>query len=220
MLENLYKPSERVLDPIERGSEVLFALIMVLTFTCSFSVAGAGREDVRTMLIGALGCNLAWGIIDAVLYVLGRFSALGHGILSLRALRLATDPARAQQIISHVLPPVLASVLSSSDFEMIRQKLIDLPDRPRRPQLGKDVWLGAFAVFLAVVITTLPVIVPFAAIGDARRALRVSNGVAITMLFLTGYAFGRHSGLYPTRTGLAMVLLGSALVGITISLGG
>ena len=38
---------------------------MVLTFTGSLSVAEAGRDDVRTMLIGALGCNLAWGIIDA-----------------------------------------------------------------------------------------------------------------------------------------------------------
>ena len=57
--------SKRVLEPIERVSEVLFGLIMVLTFTGSLSVAEAGREDVRTMLIGALGCNLAWGIIDA-----------------------------------------------------------------------------------------------------------------------------------------------------------
>ena len=54
------------LEPMERISEVLFGLIMVLTYTCSFSVAGAGREEVRTMLIGALGCNLAWGLIDAV----------------------------------------------------------------------------------------------------------------------------------------------------------
>src|SRR5437660_5533748 len=66
MIESLTNPSERLLDPMERISEVLFALIMVLTFTCSFSVADAGREQVRTMLLGALGCNLAWGIIDAV----------------------------------------------------------------------------------------------------------------------------------------------------------
>ena len=54
------------LEPMERISEILFGLIMVLTYTCSFSVAGAGREEVRTMLVGALGCNLAWGVIDAV----------------------------------------------------------------------------------------------------------------------------------------------------------
>ena len=53
--------SKRVLDPIDRVSEVLFGLIMVLTFTGSLSVAEAGRDDVRAMLIGALGCNLAWG---------------------------------------------------------------------------------------------------------------------------------------------------------------
>ena len=54
--------SRRVLEPIDRVSEVLFGLIMVLTFTGSLSVAEAGRDDVRTMLIGALGCNLAWRI--------------------------------------------------------------------------------------------------------------------------------------------------------------
>ena len=63
--------SRRVLDPIDRVSEILFGLIMVLTFTGSLSVAEAGRDDTRTMLIGALGCNLAWGIIDAVLFLMG-----------------------------------------------------------------------------------------------------------------------------------------------------
>jgi hypothetical protein len=58
------------LRPIDRVSEVLFGLIMVLTFTGSLSIAEAGREDVRTMLIGALGCNLAWGIIDAAFYLM------------------------------------------------------------------------------------------------------------------------------------------------------
>jgi len=33
----------RVLDPIDRVSEVLFGLIMVLTFTGSLSVAEAGH---------------------------------------------------------------------------------------------------------------------------------------------------------------------------------
>ena len=74
MPENLIKSSRRHLEPMERISEVLFGLIMVLTYTCSFSVAGAGQEEVRTMLVGALGCNLAWGFIDAVFYLMGSFS--------------------------------------------------------------------------------------------------------------------------------------------------
>ena len=64
-------PSRRVLDPVERLSEVIFGIIMALTFTGTLSIATAGREDVREMLIGAIGCNTAWGIVDGVMYVIG-----------------------------------------------------------------------------------------------------------------------------------------------------
>ena len=220
MFADLEHPPRRILEPMERITEVLFALIMVLTFTCSFSVAGAGREEVRTMLIGALGCNLAWGIIDAVFYLMGSFSALGQGILRLRALREATNPAHAHQIIAHALPPVVVSVLSSSELESMRQKLSELAGLPPRPRLRMTDWLGALGVFLIVVLATLPVIIPFAVIEDAKRALRVSNGIAIVMLFVTGYAFGRIAGHRPLGMAASMVILGAAMVAITISLGG
>jgi VIT1/CCC1 family predicted Fe2+/Mn2+ transporter len=220
LIDNLAHPSNRVLEPMDRISEVLFALIMVLTFTCSFSVASAGREEVRTMLIGALGCNLAWGLIDAVFYLMGSFYELGQGIVKLRALRQATNSVEAHQIIAHALPPVVTSILASSDLEAMRQKLNLLPDLPPRPSLGKEAWLGALAVFLVVVLATLPVVVPFAVIEDARRALRVSNAIAVGMLFLAGYAFGRSAGHRPLAMGVVMVILGGAMVGITILLGG
>jgi hypothetical protein len=220
MFADSVHPSRRILEPMERITEILFALIMVLTFTCSFSVASAGREQVRTMLIGALGCNLAWGIIDAVFYLMGSFGALGQGILRLRALREAPNPAHAHQIIAHALPPVVVSVLSSSELESMRQKLSNLTDLPRRPRLRITDWFGALGVFLIVVSATLPVVAPFALIEDARRALRVSNGVAIGMLFLSGYAFGRFSGHRPLWMATGMVILGGAMVAITISLGG
>src|SRR6516162_297168 len=90
------KPSKRVLDPHERIAEVLFGLIMVLTFTGSLSVAEAGRESVRTMLIGALGCNLAWGIIDGVLYLMGSLADKGSKLATLQALRKTSDPVKGQ----------------------------------------------------------------------------------------------------------------------------
>ena len=58
------KLPDGILDPMDRISEVLFGLIMALTFTCALGVATADDIQVRTMLIGALGCNLAWGIIE------------------------------------------------------------------------------------------------------------------------------------------------------------
>ncbi len=219
MPEDSTKPSKRLLEPTERISEVLFGLIMVLTFTGSLSAAQAGRGEVRTMLIGALGCNLAWGIIDGFFYLMACFSERGRDIMTLRALRKAADPSEVQGIIAEVLPEV-ASVLAPVEFEAMRHKLSQLPEPPPRPRLTKSDWLGALGVFLLVFLSTFPVTIPFIFTRDARAGLRISNGVAVVMLFLAGYAFGRYAGGRPWVTGASMVVLGGVLVGITIALGG
>src|SRR5215213_8847872 len=212
--------SRRVLEPIDRVSEVLFGLIMVLTFTGSLSVAEAGRDDVRTMLIGALGCNLAWGIIDAVLYLMGCLAEKGRGLLTFRAVRTAADPKEAQRHIADALPPVVASVLQPDELEAVRHRLMQLPEPPAKAQLSKDDWLGAVGVFLLVFLCTFPVVIPFIFMSHAGPALRVSNAVAVVMLFLTGYAFARITGRHAWVTGFSMVVLGLILVGMTMALGG
>src|SRR5258707_14726199 len=111
------KLSKRLLEPHERISEVLFGLIMVLTFTGSLSIAEAGRDDVRTMLIGALGCNLAWGIIDGVLYLMGCLAEKGRGLLTFRAVRKAADPKEAQRLIADALPSVVAAGFGPVEME-------------------------------------------------------------------------------------------------------
>jgi VIT1/CCC1 family predicted Fe2+/Mn2+ transporter len=214
------KSSKRVLEPNERISEVLFGLIMVLTFTGSLSVADAGRDDIRTMLIGALGCNLAWGIIDAVFYLMGCLSDQGRGIRVLRALRKATAAEEAHRVIADALPPMVAATLGPAEYESMRQKLVQLPEPLSRPQLAKEEWLGAIAVFLWVFLITFPVAIPFIFMDDLGRGMRVSNAIAVVLLFLTGYAFGRVAEYRPWLSGLAMVVLGSVLVAITIALGG
>ncbi len=85
-------PFGRVLDPMERISETLFGLIMALTFICSLGVATTGNVKIQTMLIGALGCNLAWGIVDGGLYLLARINDQGRNILTLRAIRARPIP--------------------------------------------------------------------------------------------------------------------------------
>jgi VIT1/CCC1 family predicted Fe2+/Mn2+ transporter len=205
---------------MERVSEVLFGLIMALTFTCTLGVATADNLQIRTMLFGTLGCNLAWGIIDAGVYLLARLNDRGRKILMLRAMREAPDLETAQRIIADALPPLVASVVPSAQLELMRQKLHQLPEPPERPKLTKRDWLGACGVCLLSFLSTFPIVIPFIFIGDARPALRASNAVAITMLFFCGYVFGYHSGLRPWVTGLTMVAIGGALVGIAVTLGG
>ncbi len=220
MVENSERSSKRVLEPIDRVSEVLFGLIMVLTFTGSLSVAEAGRDDVRTMLIGALGCNLAWGIIDGVLYLMGCLAEKGRGLQAFRAVREASDPRKAQRLIAHALPSAIASILEPAELETMRQRLQELPEPSRHASLHRDDWRGAGGVFLLVFLCTFPVVLPFIFMHNAGPALRVSNAVAIVMLFLTGCAFGRLSGYRWWLVGISMVVLGMILVGLTMALGG
>src|SRR6187200_2142779 len=121
-----------LLDPIDRISEVLFGLIMVLTSTNTINVLSAGRADIGTMIMGALGCNLAWGIIDAALYVMGCLNERGRNLLMLRAVRQPVSPEEAKRLISDSLPEPLASVLSEDEAQAIRQKLVQLPEPPIR----------------------------------------------------------------------------------------
>ena len=208
------------LQSIDRVSEVLFGLIMVLTFTGTLSVATAGHEDVRTMLIGALGCNLAWGLIDAVFYLMGALAEKGKNLETYRAVRSTSDPQQAQRLVAGALPPIVASVLEPKELEGLRERLMRLPEPPERASLSKDDWLEAVHVFLLVFLSTLPVTLPFLFISDAGLALRISDGIAILLLFVAGLAFGRITGRRPLYVGIAMVIVGLVLVGMTIALGG
>lgn len=210
----------RALEPIDRVSEVLFGLIMVLTFTGSLSVAEAGRDEVRTMLIGALGCNLAWGIIDAVLYLMGCMAERGGGLRKLRRLRESGDAAEGQRLVAEALPPIVVSVMEPPELESLRVRLKGLPEPPERAGFQRDDWLGAMAVFLWVFLSTFPVVVPFIFMSSVQPAMRVSNGIAVGLLFLTGWAFGRCAGRNPWVTGATMLFLGLVLVAMTIALGG
>ena len=211
--------SRRALDPIDRISEILFGLIMVLTFTGSLSVAEAGRDDTRTMLIGALGCNLAWGIIDGVLYLMGGLANKGRLVRQLRAARRSASREEAQRILTGLLPEPIAGLVEPSDLALIDERLRQRPE-PQIPRLDRDDWRGAVAVFLLVFLSTFPVAIPFLVVDGAVRALRVSNLIAIVMLFILGYAFGQLTHRNAWRWGVSMVVIGVALAGLTMVLGG
>ena len=220
MSDEASKSSKRVLEPIERVSEVLFGLIMVLTFTGSLSVAESGRDDVRTMLIGALGCNIAWGIIDGIFYLMGSLAEKGRGLIAFRAVRKATNPEEARGIVADALPPVIAAILEPAELDAMSRRLQELPEPSGHMSFRRSDWLGAIGVFLLVFLSTFPVVLPFVFVSEIHLAMRISNGIAIAMMYVAGHFLGKHAGLRPIPTGLVMVALGVVLVGITIALGG
>jgi VIT1/CCC1 family predicted Fe2+/Mn2+ transporter len=209
-----------ILDPTERFGEILFGLIMVLTFTGTLSVTEAGRADVREMLVAALGCNLAWGIVDGVMYVINEMTNRARGRVLLRKLHDVEDAAAGHRMIADVLPDCVADILGDEELESMRRKLVARPLPPAGvPFEMRDLVAGG-AVCLLVFLTTFPVAVPFMVIHDPQPALRISNAIALATLFLLGRSLARYTGGRSWRLGLGMLVLGASLVALTIALGG
>ena len=210
---------KRLLDPIERSSEVLFGLIMVLTFTGSFRVSGGDHDDVNRMLLGALGCNLAWGIIDGIFYLLATLSQRGHNLALLREVQ-NSSPERGRQILGAAMSDDLSAVLTDIEVESIRSRMKEVPEAAKHPKLRRSDYLAALGVCLLVFLSTFPVVLPFLFMRHPMRALRVSNLIAVVMLFFVGWTYGKYAGYGPWKVGVVMVLAGLCMVGLTIAMGG
>jgi VIT1/CCC1 family predicted Fe2+/Mn2+ transporter len=209
-----------VLDPTDRFSEVVFGVVMAMTFTGTVSVASAGEQDIRELLYAAVGCNLAWGIVDAVMYVITTVADRGSTYRLVSAIGGAKDADAGRRIVAENLPGGLADVLPTSVLEGIRSAIADGAGNAPRPRVTRGDLAGALGVFALVVLGTLPVTLPFAFLSDVTLALRVSQGIGLAMLFLSGSALGHYAGFGTWRSGFAMLAIGVALVSLVIALGG
>jgi hypothetical protein len=213
-------PREPVLSPVDRISEILFGLFMALTFVGAVSVAESGREEIRTMFAAALGCNLAWGLVDAVMYLIRTVTDRGRQVTLLRAVRAAPDAVSGRRLIERSLSRVAAGLVSATEVEAVRGRIVAAGSVPTRPTLRRDDWVAAAAIFALVVASTFPVVVPFAVIDDVGAAMWVSRGISLAMLFAGGLALGRYAGYGSWKVGFMMVGLGTALVIAINALGG
>jgi hypothetical protein len=211
---------EAVLSPVDRVSEMLFGLFMALTFIGAVSVADSGREQIREMFIAALGCNLAWGLVDAVMYLVRTVTDRGRLLTVVRSVQAAPDSASGARIVEQSLSRVAAGLLSPAEFEAVRQRIAAMATVPKRPKLTAQDAVAALAIFLMVVVATFPVVLPFALIQDVGLAKTVSRAIALGMLFLGGLALGRYAGYGSWRVGLMMAGLGTAVVIAINALGG
>jgi VIT family protein len=209
----------RILDPLERTTEVLFGVIMVLTFTSSISVAQSGRAETGEVLLAALGCNVAWGIVDAAFYLMASFVERARGLRMLRAIRESPDQALTHGLILTALPSPVSAVMTSSEVDGLRERLRQW-DPPAMSMLNSRDFAGALGVFLLVFLSTLPIVLPFLVVAHAGAAMRTSNAIAIAMLFGCGWSLGLHTGRSSWHSGLLMVGVGLVLVAVTIALGG
>ena len=204
--------------------EILFGLIMTLTFTLAAGIViqEEGRDGARAMLIAILGCNLAWGIIDGVLYVLGQVFERGRLRRIGFHLRQATSDSEARRMVADELDETLTSMTDESTRHSLYQSIVErarsapqMVNRVRRADL-----LGGLAAGWLVFACSFPAVLPFLMLDDPRLALRVSNAILLGLLFFVGWRWARHTLARPWIAGSVFMLVGLLLVALAIPLGG
>jgi hypothetical protein len=218
----LFRKLHRHLDPGDTLAELIFGLLMVLTFTLGARLLGPD-ESTEGLLVAAIGCNIAWGIIDAFLFVLGRVFERLRVASVVESLRAASDEPAAMAVLQSEFDGGLAGLADAPHrdgfFASIVAAARVLPGA--RPRLLANDLRGAVRVFFLVVATAVPAAVPFFFVSDdAYLALRMSNALLIACLFVVGFLWGRHVGARPIFAGALIMSIGIVLVLIAIPLGG
>lgn len=213
----------RYIDPADSLGEVLFGMIMALTFTLGAGLLSQ-REDMNPhdLVVAMIGCNIAWGTIDAVLYLIGSLFNRNQRIHFVRKLRAAASDAAALAAIREEFGLEDEPDMSAEDRAAFHRVVLDILKRasadPARLR-WRDVQAAGVIVAL-VSLTAVPGILPFLFFQDGYLALRLANLIQICLLFLIGVQWARHSGANPWRTGIAIVALGVGLVAVSVLLGG
>jgi len=214
----------RHLDPATSLAEILFGLIMTLTFTlgAGIIIEDEGREGARELLIAIIGCNIAWGIIDAALYIVGELFGRGRLRRLGQMIRGAPTKVEAESLVAGELDEYLSEVTSEPDRKALYARIADnVRSRPPAPNpVTKSDLMGAFWSFWLVFLASLPAAIPFVIFDDARFALRVSNAILLALLFISGYLWARYTVSRPWLVGLCFLVAGIALVLAAIALGG
>ena len=212
------------LDPGSVMGEILFGLIMTLTFTlgAGLVIQEEGREGARAMLIAILGCNLAWGIIDGVFYVLGRVFDRGRLRRVGWKVRRAASDAEAHRMVAEELDENLVTFTDASERDRLYRSIVErvrtVPSMPN-PVRRADLMGGLNAAWL-VFACSFPAVLPFLFLDEPHLALRISNAILLGLLFYVGWRMARHTLAKPWVVGATFLLVGLVLVLVAIALGG
>lgn len=212
---------DRYLDPADRLGEILFGLVMALGFTGAVRL-GHEAADNRALFIGIFGCNLAWAVVDGVMYVLTSLFERGRKARLFRDVLRAPDEATALRRIGGELDGPLLDLTTPEERRQLHRWILTVlrREKPETLRLRRRDLLGGVAVALVIVLATFPVVVPYLVVADPNLAVRLSHLTALTLLFLLGAWWGRVVGGSPVRIATGLTLVGTALVLVTIALGG
>jgi hypothetical protein len=213
----------RYLEPGESLGEIIFGLIMLLTFTLGASVLTAfDRGAALHIILAAIGCNLAWGIIDAAMFVMGSLFLRAQLSRFHRLMQEAKDHKTGIAAIRRVIDRRYGEFSAPEDVDHLAEGIYrTMKGRRRlRARVKRDDLVGALIVFGLVAGPSLPPALPFFFVDDPFVAIRLSNAILIGMLFLAGFRWAHHTDANPWWAGGLLAFFSVTLVTVAIALGG
>jgi len=212
----------RYLDPSDRLDELLFGLIMVLSITLGVGLATGEGGSTLVVALTIFGCNLAWGLIDGIMYIVTQLYDRSRKAQLIEALRSTSSDAEQIATVGSVLDDELSPLTSEDErrslYLEISRRLHGVTIQQTRV-VADDVY-GALAIVWLVVLASVPAVLPFLFISDRFVAARVSNALVLVALFAVGFGFARTIHANQWTVGLSTAVLGIAMVGIVMLLGG
>lgn len=189
-----------LIDLEEHLDSILFAQCTMLVFTLAVEHAvPPGREAMHELLLASLGYCLGWGLLVGVMHAVQSVNRRGRIARFAEKYRMNPDETRALDAIGRNLDTTIASLATEFMRERLHWQILSnialhQPD-PVRLRLSDG--LGAAARALVVIVATLPVVAPFLWCDTLWTAVRISNLVAIALLFVTSCGWARSTRLHP-----------------------
>ena len=131
-------------------------------------------------------------------------------------LSVPSDEAAVRQI-AHELDWPLVELATPEERARLHGWILGIlrRERPVAVRLDRKDLLGGVAAAFAIVLATFPVVVPYLVVADPNLAVRVSNLIALSLLFVLGLRWGDIVGASPIGTASGLTVVGLALVLVT-----
>jgi len=222
---------EDLIDPIDRLTESLFSILILLTFTMTAWIVGLSGNseqslDARNLLdlaIAALVTVIAYGLIDGVIYALLTMFGRGESHRLLQGIQAADSEEEAVAVIADNLDYMLEPITGERErHQLYSHILVYLRDsQPRQIGLKREDVTAGLTHILVAILVILPVLLPLVVMRqNPEIAILLSNFISFFLLFFVGFRWGRYTGANPWKTGLIILSVIIALVLFLSWLGG
>jgi hypothetical protein len=222
---------ENVIDPLDRLTESVFSIIILLTFTMTSWILGFSEThdhsldpgNIIDLAVAALVTIIAYALIDGVIYALLTMFGRGQSHRLLPGVQAAESDQEAVAVIADNLDDLFEPITGENERQLIYGNILAHLRESQPRQIGlkrEDIIAGLTHILVAVLVVAPSLLLLGILRQDPQTAIFVSNIVSFALLFLVGYRWGKYTGASPWKTGLIILAVITVLVIFLFWLGG